>query len=271
MCIIIAKPAGTEAPSRKVLKTCFENNPDGAGIMWATGETVEWRKGMMTFLEFEEAVDELGDVTDMSVVYHFRITTHGGTSAGCCHPFPVTDDVKSMSATSGNDAICVAHNGTIPNMTTKIGVSDTMAYVRDVLAPLRRISNSLVHDDALSIIEVTLNSKMALMNGAGDISTIGEFYEVDGVLYSNTSYMQRTYGYSSYREAWDDYEDFYADKLEPVYPICKHCDCMVDCALYGEARCSELDAIRLLQEDGLITPEDVDELAEREFEYELVA
>ena len=40
MCIIIEKPKYAKTPSRKVLKNCWDNNPDGAGYMYNAGGKV---------------------------------------------------------------------------------------------------------------------------------------------------------------------------------------------------------------------------------------
>ena len=53
MCIIVAKEKGVAMPEMNILKTCFENNPDGAGVMWNENNKVEIRKGFMRWSEFE--------------------------------------------------------------------------------------------------------------------------------------------------------------------------------------------------------------------------
>ena len=41
MCIIVYKPAGKRLPSENILKNCFINNPDGAGIMIKTEKGIQ--------------------------------------------------------------------------------------------------------------------------------------------------------------------------------------------------------------------------------------
>ena len=82
MCIIIAKDKGISIPDRTILKNCFDNNPDGAGIMWNESEFVHIQKGFMLWKDFNEFLNSLSKRIDLklaSVVMHFRITTHGRT------------------------------------------------------------------------------------------------------------------------------------------------------------------------------------------------
>lgn len=87
MCIIVYKPAGIELPSRETLRECWDNNPHGAGLMWADGERVNLQKGYMSWEDFEAALDEVTkgiDVASTPMALHFRIATHGEIVPGCC-------------------------------------------------------------------------------------------------------------------------------------------------------------------------------------------
>lgn len=52
MCVILVKEKGIELPTKKVLKCCWERNPDGAGFMFNDYGKVIIMKGFMTFEEF---------------------------------------------------------------------------------------------------------------------------------------------------------------------------------------------------------------------------
>ncbi len=263
MCIIVCKPQGVEMPSIDTLQNCFTNNPDGAGFMWADGKRVHISKGFFTFDDFFDAVAMIPD--DMAIVMHFRIATHGGISEGTCHPFPVTDNMDKMILTECDDRICVAHNGVISGMDDGKGVSDTMAFIRDYLAPLRRLCPDMLHSsDALAIAGKVAGSKLAFMDNSGEVVTCGEFMEKDGVLYSNTSFLKRTYSYSSYADWWkqwtDDSEDENAvevsDAMQELidnlpFDYCKDCPERFDCVTY-EPYCvtkEDNDYIREYYED----------------------
>lgn len=244
MCIIVVKPENTQMPSMETLRTCYQNNPDGAGYMIANGKAVKLRKGFMTWGDFEQAIEAEGDVSDMTVVMHFRIATHGKVQPSCCHPFPVVSDMEKLESTEGIDTLCAAHNGVIQGMETSDRVSDTMAYISSVLAPLRRAVPSLVYsDDALKVVENTLGSKMVILDGSGQFATIGSFIEQNGILYSNSSFAQSRHSYRSYESVWDDYDSVYGTRYgasfsEPMllgfgclpYEVCEACPLCAECA-----------------------------------------
>ena len=51
MCIAIYKPENVEIP-KETLETCFENNPDGAGYMFAEDKKLHVRKGFFDMDKF---------------------------------------------------------------------------------------------------------------------------------------------------------------------------------------------------------------------------
>ena len=265
MCVIVAKPAGIELPNIQTLMDCFDTNSDGAGFMIANGKYVEIRKGFMKFDDFIDALEKYGDVTERSVVMHFRIKTHGEIKPGLCHPFPITDDLKKLSATHITSRVAVAHNGIISGMSTNKDKSDTMAYIAEVITPLRRLSEDFMHNDnALDILEATVGSKLCFMDNSGDIVTIGTFSEIDGVLYSNLNHLNTFRRFSTYsNDVWGAYyEDFYTkyekeeDELIDQLPwvSCKTCVNQFECA-YEYPVCEDS---RMAKEVSLALDEDVD-------------
>ncbi len=246
MCIIVAKPAGIQCPDLETLETCFNSNPDGAGLMFPDGDQVRIIKGFMAFDEFSSTLKALGDVTNTGLVMHFRITTHGGTRPECCHPFPLTDDDTALRALDICAPVGVAHNGVIAGMDTDAKTSDTMAYIRDVLAPLQRMAGDLLaSDDAMTVVESTIGSKLAFLEPDGAITTVGDFIEENGVFYSNSSFKPAPRIWrpttpptsSNYWQTicnWDD-EPAEGDMFDLIarlpYTFCSGCDMAEDCAL----------------------------------------
>lgn len=271
MCIIVAKNAGTAMPSASTMRNCFANNPDGAGFMVATGKTVVIRKGFMDYGAFEEALGEFGDLTDRSVVLHFRIATHGGVKPGCCHPFPVTSDEDALRRPENSDYLCMAHNGVISGMDTDEDTSDTMAFIRDIVAPLRRTVPSLIYnDDVLGVLEKVAGSKLAFLDPSGELVTLGKFIEHDGVLYSNSTY-------ASYYTQTRSYERVFAGLPEPEMPselcqMCPDCEGCMEFAPYctTEGECAETLAAEFGYTDvGAFYADFLGEQCESdEFEYE---
>ena len=83
--------------SDETIEQMFVRNSDGAGYMYVDHGRVRIRKGFMKLVDLKQSLASLGDVTDIPMVFHFRITTHGGTQANC-HPFPVTSVVSFLQA-----------------------------------------------------------------------------------------------------------------------------------------------------------------------------
>ena len=196
MCIICAKPAGKKFPDNKTLENMWYGNPHGAGIMYAHDGKVFIEKGLMTLDAVHAKLDELRQVIDLDktpMVLHFRIATHGGTCPENTHPFPVSDSVAVLQKTEATCALGVAHNGVIHSVVPRKGISDTMEYVATQLAPLTRALPTWYENaDALTLVKNAIASKMAVLNGKGEITLIGDFVEHDGVSYSNRSYEGRT-------------------------------------------------------------------------------
>ena len=276
MCIIVAKPMGVEMPDKETRERCFWANPDGAGFMLADGKNVRIRKGFMSLETFEQALEyELGgfDPTETAVVMHFRIATHGKVGPECCHPFPISCEPADLRATSSESRFGVAHNGVIQGRTTNEAWSDTMDFVTDVMYPLMRMNQSFMHSsDALELLEGACGSKLAIMDNSGEIATVGQFYEDEGVLYSNTSYLRKVYQYSDYSqlftgaEYYRAYPDMYGwnsldEQIEMLpYDACMDCPYNEECALefpecsseqmaeeaaeyYSSVKADELDAV----------------------------
>ena len=195
-------------PATETIENMWYNNPDGAGIMYAANGTVHIEKGFMTLKEFKAALKRLEktvDVTSTPIVLHFRITTHGGTSPGNTHPFPVAEKLPLLQMTKCKVPLAIAHNGIIDIKPSKKDISDTMEYVISQLAPLYQLKKDFYRQPAgKKLIYNFIKSKMAFLDGSGRIETVGDFITGDdGVLYSNASYRARTIYYKW--DIWDDY------------------------------------------------------------------
>ena len=208
MCIIAIKPAGVKMPAVKTIENMWYNNSDGAGLMYATGGNVHIEKGFMTLKKFKAALKRLEknlDVTNTPIVLHFRITTHGGTSPGNTHPFPVVEKLPLLQMTKFKTQLAIAHNGVIDIKPSKKDISDTMEYIINQLAPLYQLKKDFYKQSAgKKLIYNAIKSKMVFLDGSGRIETVGDFITGDdGLLYSNSSYKARTI-YHKW-DLWDDY------------------------------------------------------------------
>lgn len=185
MCIAIVKRAGAKMPKKEVLKRCFEKNPDGAGFAWFNGKAWEWRKGLMTFNEFWEAL-QCWDFTEADTVFmHFRWGTSGkvkGAGAeGFTHPFPVSSKDDRLKAARGRSGHIVMHNGVIGAGTKNL--SDTMLYVKGRL--FKRLPRLSIKSTLDKISRETTGSRLAIGLPGGRIKFTGNWIEdEDGVMYS---------------------------------------------------------------------------------------
>ena len=201
-------------PTSKEINNMWSRNRDGAGIMYAIGGKVHIEKGFMEYADFVERIDQLDDIyglKNLALVMHFRITTHGGTSAECTHPFPITDSMGMLRKLNHKTTIGVAHNGIIPGCSGGKDFSDTMEYIAGQLAPLyKAVPKFYENKHLMQMIKAATESKLAFLTSDGKIYTVGKFFEHNGIMYSNTSYEHmntwRDYDYSkwSYSGGWEN-------------------------------------------------------------------
>jgi predicted glutamine amidotransferase len=199
MCIIVYAPKDVEV-EKTTLRNCFDNNSDGAGIMYQKNDNVVISKGYMTFASFWEAWEKIPVRFDR--VAHFRIATSGKITEGVCHPFPICKNYNEMKKTKQVTPLAIAHNGILsrysPTAAMKSEYSDTMAFVKLTLSPLR----SLLFMDAVQNLISETGSKFAIMSG-NQVSLIGNFEQSGGAFFSNTTYK---YGRAVYTKTdWKSY------------------------------------------------------------------
>ena len=206
MCIICVKNKGVKAPTAEVIENMFYANPNGAGFAYVKNNRVIIHKGLMTIEAFNTALEKVykllgNQVQNTPFIYHFRITTSGGTKPQLTHPFPLTNKKSKLLKLQQSCDVAVAHNGII-DINIEKGLSDTATYIKNELAPYKSLKSDFYKSEVIQdAIEHRIDSKLAILSQDGSIITIGNFTEEDGLLFSNTSY----YGYKSL------YTDWYAD------------------------------------------------------------
>lgn len=215
MCIIAIKKANHPLPEAKIMERMFKNNPDGAGFCYCQNGEVIIQKGYMTYEAFKEAlkmVSERIDTYSAPMIFHFRISTHGGVNPSLCHPFQMSRNISDLKRLTGSTSLAIVHNGIIPIKTRK-DVSDTMEYItRHLYKRYKRDRDFYKNKRQREIIHSEIgSSKLAFLDSRGEIYTIGEFIEDDGILYSNSSYKERD---CFLNFCWDDYMDY--EKVSPL-------------------------------------------------------
>lgn len=134
MCVIVAMNKGVR-PSKTILENCYDNNPDGWGLMWNDKDekgnpVIKHIKRVAPFKEFWAEFEKIP--ADSAVGAHFRIRTHGPTNDENCHPFKISDNMFMM------------HNGVINVPTPNKNYSDTWHYVEHELKPWLKNSSTSV-------------------------------------------------------------------------------------------------------------------------------
>ena len=214
MCIIAIKPIGKDLMNKEIIQTMCTNNPHGNGFSYADNGKVIIKKGYMDFESFYTALNEIPNIKDKNVVLHMRITTHGSTSKGNCHPFPLSNRVSHLKATHIKTDVAIIHNGIISNIEEdkKNDLSDTMTYIKNVLYPRYRANNSFMDSEEIrEEIKKEIKSKMVIMKSDDSYYLIGDFITEDGYIYSNYSYINYEYNFDNfdYNDKWED--DCYLD------------------------------------------------------------
>lgn len=194
MCIICASKIDVHQPTEAQLRAMFDSNPHGAGYMTARNGRVEISKGFMAWQDFIRAVrHECFTATD-PVVYHFRISTQAGVNPQMTHPFPVTNHIEQCNFLRATVPIGVAHNGVI-RLTTDPkdkAYSDTAHFIAEFMAYLVRDRFDARAPAILEAIErLAPGSKFALMDDEGMISTVGNWINDHGLLFSNFTYLPK--------------------------------------------------------------------------------
>lgn len=228
MCVIIAKNRGIELPSEDMLRNCFNNNPDGAGIMLACKDSVFGFKGLMTFDALKKKLEAIesrfGSLKLLPMVLHFRIGTHGSNVPENTHPFPISTvkDYDRLKQLEWRDEQGFAHNGIIHGIdhltdVKKENVSDTMVFGRYYVSPIAKYVKVAKDQKIVNIIGDMADSKLCFLDASGKIATYGQFVSESGCSFSNDSFNKRAYkSYGSYSDYYSDFdwEEWYAKKAK---------------------------------------------------------
>ena len=192
MCVIAISGRGARQPSIAELRAMFYHKPHGAGYMLARAGRVEIHKGFMDFESFRYAVLSERFTKSDPVVYHFRISTQAGVNPEMTQPFPLTSRPKITKALDVLCSVGIAHNGIIPITTdhTQTEYSDTALFITGYLAGMIRGTGDIAIPELQSEIESMIGwSRLAIMDGTGEIATIGKFTEHNGILLSNLNHI----------------------------------------------------------------------------------
>ena len=263
MCIILSCEPFAR-PTTEEITACWENNPDGAGLMYPEDNHVVISKGYQTLKDFLTMVKCVPESAPL--VLHFRIGTAGGYGPEVTHPFPVCRDLHTLHALDVECPVGIAHNGVLPYAgDDKKAISDTMEFIRTVCVPLDRDSRVrkegglVISPKAKKALSAkSAGSRLAIMDRFGDVRLVGKGWRSmrPGIEASNGTYKP-AYRYTTYAlPSWhaDEAVELPAVISEEVARFmadngCEACPNYADCAasypicmegmadLYGFAPC----------------------------------
>jgi hypothetical protein len=183
MCIIVVKPDNKRLDNWAwdALSLSFDNNEDGAGLMFREGNRLRIVKGLMSWAAFKRKVVEL-KLNRKAVVFHFRMATHGQRGPENTHPFPISTNVRDLRAVDVLADAGLVHNGVISPL-AEDKLSDSQILVRDYLAPTW---DGTLGEWGRRLLDMTA-CKYAVMTPVS-IQLIGNFIKDKGWWFSNESY-----------------------------------------------------------------------------------
>lgn len=181
MCIAILNTKQTTL-KKQVLKNCWENNGDGAGMLYIDNDNkLQVFKEMKDFNTFyNKYIDVRSKYGKRNIVLHFRISTHGKINETNCHPFLV------------NDNLGFVHNGMIYDVPTSTEFSDTYMFNESILKNFK--DGFEYNETILDMLDsfIGMGSKLVFLNDNNDYFIVNEqagHWNL-GCWFSNSSYQQ---------------------------------------------------------------------------------
>lgn len=226
MCIIIAKEIGKSLPDIDLLKRCWEKNPHGGGYMFNANDKVIIKKGFMTFDDFYQSLmstHQKYNLKNKALVIHFRIATSGAIDKGNCHPYPLTNEKTKLRKNEIDTFLGIAHNGIIRKYNHKSKIlNDTQLFIQDILYELilNTTTNFYMTNVFKKIIESMINgSRLVFLNGNGEITKIGKWYEQCDLFFSNLSYKKNLEKKQKKIKLFDNELKYLDDCIDDVFLI----------------------------------------------------
>ena len=140
MCLIVKTNDSSEV-KENLIKSAYQNNSDGFGIMFLRKGRIQTRKIVpKTADDIVKLFDEYKDLK-IPMGLHWRFTTAGSSNKGNCHPFSVLNTEEH-----GRD-VFMMHNGpALPTPMIDKDKSDNHQYVKYVLRPMLANNPDLLYN-----------------------------------------------------------------------------------------------------------------------------
>jgi predicted glutamine amidotransferase len=169
------------------IRNSFDNNNDGAGLLYIDGGRLQVVKETASAKAFYKKYKAIREKNTLPILLHFRIGTHGHFADYNLHPFLV------------NSQIGFVHNGVIRIAEIDARYSDTNHFNRLVLQTMKRparIFKDGTNEAALVSHFCSTNSKLIFLNAAGEFRIFNEaagHWDKFGNWYSNNTYKPSAY------------------------------------------------------------------------------
>jgi len=186
MCIAILNTPNVTFP-KALISTCWDNNGDGAGLIYTGGGSLYVHKELDSVDEFyNKYIDVRRRFPKSKIVLHFRIGTSGGINLDNCHPFSVSKNLAFV-----HNGIISELNGINPKK------SDTNLFNEFVLQHLP--ANFTANPALMSVIEKYIgSSKLIFLDKDNEATIVNESLGVEDTKYPNCWFSNSTYKPSQY-------------------------------------------------------------------------
>jgi len=216
MCIAILNTSDTL--SKTTFHTCWQNNPDGAGIAYYDSGTIMIIKEMDCVDRLYDSYRRLREHNRCPMILHFRIATSGSVDEDNCHPFEVAG------------GMAMAHNGIIDNVVPTSSISDTRVFISEILdyLPDDFIYNAGIRELLSGFIDT---SKLIFLDRYGMYHIInenlGHWDDDHSNWYSNFSYQETNATPYALRQQWHRGRNSACGHMSlegDEWGICESCD-----------------------------------------------
>lgn len=182
MCVIIkVKPKVTL--SRQLLENCYDNNPDGYGMMVAEKDGLYFHKDVKSFTDFWNVWKTFDRERPRAI--HFRRKTHGKINQANCHPFFPSKELGFM------------HNGIINVPEVYKDMNDTFNFMMQKIKPFVDQYPDIIEDDNFYKLleEITGGSRLLFLtkNGKFHITKADQWHTQYGCQFSNKYSLEKWY------------------------------------------------------------------------------
>ena len=186
MCIAILNTPNVTFP-KSLISNCWDNNSDGAGLIYANAGTLYTFKELDSVDKFyNHYIDVRRRYPKSKIVLHFRIGTSGGINLDNCHPFSVDKNLAFV-----HNGIIAELNGIHPKK------SDTNLFNERIL---QKLPVSFENNGAImSLIEEYIgSSKLVFLNAKNEAVIVNEGLGKEDEKYPNCWFSNTTYKPSLY-------------------------------------------------------------------------